>query len=374
MELQMCAPCLFGLEGPLRNELKHLAMRGVRGENGRVFFSGTEDDMARANIQCRFAERILIEMGRFRAETFDQLFEGVRAIRWEDIVPVDGALPVKGYALDSRLMSVPDCQRIIKKAVSVRLGSVYHIGQLPESGAVYRIQFSIMGDEAVIYLDTTGVGLHKRGYRPAQVTAPLRETLAAALVDLAGYRGKDDFCDPFCGSGTVAIEAALAAKRQAPGLKRHFAAERWNVFNRAIWTRAREDAIAGEFHRDYNIFASDIDPNAVQLARENAARAGVADIIHFSVADARKFSRQTDGGTLVANPPYGERLLSASEAEALMRDFGGAIRGLRNWDFNILTSDRDIERFIGMRAQKTRRLYNGTIQCGYYMFRQRAKR
>ena len=207
MRLTLCAPCLFGLEGPLGNELRHMDMENVAPENGRVYFTGAESAVARANIRSRFAERVLIVLGRFPAHSFDELFEGVRALPWEDFIPSDGAFPVKGWALESALHSVPDCQKIVKKAVVERLRSVYGLSWFSEEGEIFPIQFAIMKNEAALYIDTSGTGLHKRGYRPAQVAAPLRETLAAAIVDIARYRGRGDFCDPFCGSGTIAIEA-----------------------------------------------------------------------------------------------------------------------------------------------------------------------
>ena len=368
MEYKLCSPCLFGLEGPLGNELRHMGMGQVKGENGRVNFVGSEQDIARANIRSRFAERVLIEVGRGRAETFDQLFELTRAMPWEQFISRDGAYPVKGYSLNSQLHSVPDCQKIIKKSVSTRLGRVYRENWLPENGNLYQIQFAIMHDEAVLYLDTSGTGLHKRGYRPAQVAAPLRETLAAALVDIAGYRGRGDFCDPFCGSGTIAIEAALAAKGRAPGLGRSFSAQYWKWFPKEAWDKAREEAKAREFDRKYHIFASDIDPRAVEIAKQNAKRAGVDGIISFSVADAAAFERQTQRGIIVSNPPYGERMMEKLEAQDLIRRFGRAMEKLDNWDVYLISSDQELEKHYGRRSEKTRKLYNGMIKCGYYMF------
>lgn len=369
MLFKMCAPCLFGLEGPLSNELRHFGFSDVCAENGRVAFSGSEADIAAANIRSRFAERILIELGRFNVQSFDDLFEGVKAIDWERFIPKSGAFPVKGYSLDSTLHSVPDCQKIIKKAVSVRLGSRYGVSWLSEDGELYQIQFSIMKDECVIYLDTTGTGLHKRGYRPANVLAPLRETLAAALVDIAGYRGRGDFCDPFCGSGTIAIEAALAAKGRAPGLLRHFSAERWEWLPQRLWLESRDSARAREFSRDYSIFASDIDDKAVEISKANARRAGVDNMIKFTRADAQSFSRTTSGGVIVTNPPYGERMMERREAQRLISGFGTAMSRLDNWQVNIISSDEELERYYGRRAAKTRKLYNGMIKCGYYMFK-----
>lgn len=367
--LELCAPCLFGLEGPLGNELRHMGMQNVRPENGRVRFSGTEADIARANLRSRFGERILIELGRFPADTFDRLFEGVKALPWEQFIPKNGAFPVKGYSLESKLHSVPDCQKIVKKAVVERLKQRYRVNWFAEDGATYQIQFALMHDTAVLYLDTTGVGLHKRGYRPAHVAAPLRETLAAAMVDIAGYRGRGDFCDPFCGSGTIAIEAALAAKNRAPGLLRTFSAQQWDCLDPAIWTSAREEAQAKEFSGDYHIFASDIDPHAVAIARENARRAGMEGLISFSVADAAQFDRVADRGVIVTNPPYGERLMEKREAEALYRAFGAAYAKMEHWQLYLLSSHTEFERAFGRPADKKRKLYNGMIKCDLFQFR-----
>ena len=368
MELTLCAPCLFGLEGPLGNELRHMNMQNVAPENGRVYFTGDENAVARANICSRFAERVLLVLGRFPARTFDELFEGVRALPWENFIPSNGAFPVKGWALESALHSVPDCQKIVKKAVVERLKSVYGISWFSENGEQYPIQFAIMKDEAVLYIDTSGTGLHKRGYRPAQVAAPLRETLAAAIVDIARYRGRGDFCDPFCGSGTIAIEAALAALNRAPGGNREFAAEKWQCLRRGIWNEERTAAKNREYSGDYHIFASDIDPRAVALARENARRAGVEKYIEFSVADARDFSRATENGTLCTNPPYGERMLEKEAAAELMRAFGKTARKAENWKIYVISSLDNFENAYGKRADKRRRLYNGMIPCQLYMY------
>ena len=367
--LRLCAPCLFGLEGPLGNELRHMGMDSVAPENGRVLFETDEYGLARANIRSRFAERILLELDSFPARSFEELFEGVRALPFEDWLPRDAVFPVKGWSLESKLHSVPDCQSIIKKAAAVRMGRAYGLERMPETGELYQIQFSIMKDEARIYLDTTGTGLHKRGYRPAQVAAPLRETLAAALVDIAGYRGRGEFCDPFCGSGTIAIEAALAAKGRAPGLNRGFAAEKWRALPRNIWREEREAARAREFSGEYRIFGSDIDPKAVEISRANAERAGVADIVEFSVADAREFSRTTERGVIVTNPPYGERLMEKREAERLYTDFGKAFSRVKGWDLCLLSSHTEFERCFGALAGKRRRLYNGMIRCELYIYK-----
>ena len=367
-QFQFCVPCLFGVEGLVADELRRMNIREVRAEDGRVLFSGSLADCAAVNLSLRCGERVLMEIGSFPAKSFDALFEGTRALPWENILPRDAAFPVTGYSLDSALFSVPDCQRIIKKAVVERLKTRYHLDHFPESGAEYKIRFSLRKDSASLYLDTSGTALHKRGYRPAHTEAALRETLAAAMVKLARYRGKGDFCDPFCGSGTIAIEAALAALNRAPGLYRSFAAEDWAFFDPALWQQARAAAIAAEYSGEYRIFASDIDPRAIQIARDNAVRAGVDHLIEFSVADACNFSRQTERGVIVTNPPYGERLLDRKQAEELYQGFGAALSGLENWSLYVLSSHTEFERCFGRTADKKRKLYNGMIKCDLFMY------
>ena len=331
MTYKLCVPCLLGLEGPIADELRRLDMQNVASENGRVYFSGDSAAVAAANINLRIGERVLIEMGSFDAHTFDELFERTKALPWETLIPKDAAFPVKGYSLNSKLFSVSDCQAIIKKAIVERLKSVYHIGWFQETGALYQVQFSIMKDRVSMCVDTSGDGLHKRGYRPAHNAAPLKETMAAAMVKLSRYRGRDDFCDPFCGSGTIPIEAALIAKNRAPGLYRDFSAMKWQGFDKKIWDEARENARSREFNGNYNIVGSDIDPKALEIARENARRAGVDDVVRFELADAMEFDRKTERGVIVTNPPYGERIMEKAEAEALYKGFGEAYRKSENW-------------------------------------------
>ena len=268
-------PCLFGLEGLVGDEVRRLGLEDVQVENGRVLCRGTGADLPRLNLNLRCGERVLLRLAEFSARSFEALFQGAAAVPWEDFVPRDGQFPVKGHALDSQLHSVPDCQRIVKKAAAERLGRVYGLSRLPETGAKYQIQFAIMKDRCTLYLDTTGPGLHKRGYRAVGVEAPLRETLAAAMVILSRYRGKDPFRDPFCGSGTIAIEAALIAKNRAPGLERSFDAQKWRWLEGKYWLSAAGEAMDREFDGKYDIWGGDIDPKAVRNARENAVKAGV---------------------------------------------------------------------------------------------------
>lgn len=368
MNMTFCAPCHFGLEGIVANEMRRLNLHNVRAENGRVRFDGTEAELAKASVNLRCAERILIELGSFEAYTFDQLFEGVKALPLENYITKDAAFPVKGHCLGSKLFSVSDCQSIIKKAAVTRLSQTYGVDWFAETGETVRIQFSIMNDIATIYLDTSGDGLHKRGYRPAHVAAPLSETLAAAMVILSRYKGREDFCDPFCGSGTLAIEAALMAKNRAPGLKRSFAAENWSWVDKKLWKEAREEAVSKEYQGDYRIFASDLDPNAVEIAKSNAKLAGVDDVISFSQADATAFDRKTDRGLLVTNPPYGERIMEKREAEGLYAAFGRAYFASENWCLYLLSSHTEFERTFGRKADKKRKLYNGMIKCDLFMY------
>ena len=368
-KLTFAIPTLLGVEGLTADELRRMKMENVRAENGRVFCEGEPKDIPRLNLRLRTGERVLILLGSFPAATFEELFEGTRKLPWERFIPDGGAFPVKGFSLNSALHSVPACQSIVKKAVATRLGKVYHRQTLPETGALYQIQFSIMKDVASLMLDTSGPGLYKRGYRAVGVTAPLRETLAAALVLLSGYRGKDPFCDPFCGSGTIAIEAALIAKNRAPGLNRTFSAQKWSWLPSDTWVEAAGEAMDLEYDGTYDIWGGDIDPAAIQVAQGNAVKADVEDLVRFQVADARSFSRQEPYGRVVCNPPYGERLLEKQEAEVLYRDFGRAALGLpTGWKLHILSSHTEFERTFGKPADKKRKLYNGMIKCDLFQY------
>jgi putative N6-adenine-specific DNA methylase len=368
MQLTMNVPCLFGLEGLVADELRRLDMKNVRAQNGHVLFSGSEIDIARANINLRTGERVQIVIGTTKAINFDQLFEGIRAMPWENYIPIDGAFPVKGHALNSALHSIPDCQKIIKKAIVERLKTKYKTNWFKETGPRYQVQFSIMHDTAVLYIDTSGAGLHKRGYRPVGNAAPLRETLAAAMVKLARYRGRPEFCDPFRGSGTIPIEAALTAINRAPGLNRSFDAKKWLWLKDNIWTTAADEARDHEYHGNYSIWGGDVDPACTDIAQANAKRAGVSTLIRFETADAAKFTRSSAGGLIVTNPPYGQRVMEHAEAERIYRLFGRAVRLLDNWKVYILSSHTEFERTFGRIADKKRKLYNGMIKCDLYMY------
>lgn len=373
-EMEFTVPCLFGLEGMCGDELRRQNFENVRVENGRVLFSGDETALAKANLWLRTGERVLITLGSFPARSFEELFQGVYHLPLEDFIPKDGTFPVKGHCLNSQLMSVPDCQAIVKKAASRRLGEKYGLSWLPETGDKYQLQFSIMNDQVNLYLDTTGPGLHKRGYRAVGNEAPLRETLAAAMVQLTRYRGREFFWDPFCGSGTITIEAALIAKNRAPGLMRKFAAQSFPWIAPEIWDDLRREAKEKEFNGNYHILGSDNDPRCVSLSMANARKAGVADCIRFRDGDATKMSLPTDTGILVTNPPYGQRMLEQQSAQRLYAALGRHLKFANGWKKYIITSEPEFEHYFGKRANKKRKLYNGMIQCNYYMYTDNTRR
>ena len=367
--LNFAIPTLFGLEALAADELRRLGLDQVRAENGRVLCSGRPGDIPRMDLNLRTGERVLLVLGTFPAGDFDALFEGTRALAWEQFIPREGRFPVKGHCLNSALHSVPACQSIVKKAMVERLKSRYGLEQFPETGVKYQVRFSIFKDQVVIGLDSSGEGLYKRGYRAVGVEAPLRETLAAAMVLLSRYRGRDPFCDPFCGSGTIPIEAALIAKNRAPGLDRSFDAQRWAFLSQRGWLHAAEEAMDKEFHGKYDIWGGDIDPRAIEIARSNAMKAGVEDCIRFEVADMRDFRRDSQYGQLVTNPPYGERLMDRAAAETLYRELGRVWQHLPDgWRTLVLSSHTEFERTFGRPADKKRKLYNGMLKCDLFMY------
>ena len=362
-------PCLFGLEGIIGDEVRHLGIEQVQVENGRVLCEGGARELAKLNLCLRCGERVLLKIGEARTASFDELYQAALALPWEDYIDREGQFPVKGYSLNSKLFALPNCQKNIKAAMAARLGQHYGVKQLPESGAMHQVRFALRNDVAEFYLDTSGAGLRKRGYRALSLEAPLRESLAAAMVLLSRYRGRDPFCDPFCGSGTIPIEAAMVALNRAPGMNRHFDAEQWAFLPQEIWRLAREEAKDREFHGKYEIWGGDIDPRAVALAKENARKAGVAEQIRFEVADAAKFHRDEPYGRVVTNPPYGERLMEKSEAEALYRAFGKAVKTLpEGWRVSVLSSHTEFERTFGREAERKRKLYNGMIKCDLFQY------
>ena len=367
-QLQFAVPCLFGLEGLAGEELRRMNIENVRVEDRRVLFTGDEAALAKANICLRTGERVMVVLAQFSAKSFEELFQGVYHTNLEDFIPKDGAFPVKGHCLNSQLMSVSDCQAIIKKAASRRLGETYGVSWLPETGIKFQLHFTILNDNVTLCLDTSGQGLHKRGYRAIGNDAPLHETLAAGMIQLTRYRGRDFVWDPFCGSGTIPIEAALIAKNRAPGLQRHFAAEEYPWIAKEIWEQARTEAKDREFKGEYRILGSDNDPKCVSLAMANARKAGVADCITFKDGDATKMSLPTDTGVLICNPPYGERMMEQHSAQRLYTALGKHLKFADGWKKYIITSEPEFEHYFGRRADKKRKFYNGKIKCDYYMF------
>ena len=367
-KFEFAVPTLFGLEGLAGDELRRMNMENVRVEDRLVFFSGDETALAKANICLRTGERIMIVLAQFQARSFEELFQGVYRTNLEDFIPKDGQFPVKGHCLNSQLMSVSDCQAIIKKAASRRLGEKYGVSWLPETGVKFQLHFTILNDRVTLSLDTSGPGLHKRGYRAVGNDAPLHETLAAGMIQLTRYRGREYFWDPFCGSGTIPIEAALIAKNRAPGLNRTFAAQEYPWMPQEIWEQVKTEARDKEFHGKYQIVGSDSDPACVSLSFANARKAGVSDCVTFQDGDATKMSLPTNEGILVCNPPYGERMMEQHSAQRLYTALGKHLRYADGWKKYVITSEPEFEHYFGRRADKKRKFYNGKIKCDYYMF------
>ncbi len=369
MNIDFVIPCLLGIESLIAGELKEMGAENVVSENGRVLFSGDENLLARVNIRSRFAERVQILVGSFEARTFEELFQGVKALEWERWIGKTDAFPVKGYSINSTLFSTRDIQAITKKAVVERLGAKYGVEWFDETGPVHQIQFAINKDVVSMLIDTSGAGLHKRGYRTDANGAPIKETLAAALCSISHLKPYHKFYDPLCGSGTILIEGALMAKNVAPGINRNFAAERFDVIDRNVWKDEREAARALErIPNDFEAFGSDIDPQSIEIAKANAQRAGVDNLIEFNVADVKVFSPSTERGTLICNPPYGERMLDITECEVLYKTMGEAFEKKRGWSYTIISPDEEFETAFGRKADKRRKLYNGMIKCQAYMY------
>ena len=369
MTLTLIATCLFGLEKQLGEEIEALGYKKIETIDGRVTFLADERGVARCNINLRLAERIYIQLGKFRASNFAELFDGVKAIEWERWLGKEDAFPVKGHSIKSKLFSVPDCQKIIKKAIVQRLEEEYGLSWFSEEGVKYSVEFFILKDTATVMIETSGTPLHKRGYRTEANAAPLRETLAAALVLTSRPRENVLLWDPFAGSGTIAIEAALIMADIAPGLNRRFSGEAFPQIPVSIWAEERNAARARIKKTEFTAYASDIDENCIKIAEANAKRAGVSDIVHVFKYDARKL-RKPEGvrGSIVTNPPYGERLMTPAEAEALYREIGETFRSLSPWQIYVLSSATNFERLYGKRADKVKKLYNGMIPCFLYQY------
>ncbi len=366
--LQFIVPCLFGLEGLAGDELRRMDLENVKVEDRRVLFTGSVRDMAKANICLRTGERVMLVLAQFPAKSFEELFQGVYHANLEDFIPMDGQFPVKGHCLNSQLMSVSDCQAIIKKAASRRLGEKYGVSWLPETGVKFQLHFTILNDQVTLSLDTSGAGLHKRGYRAVSNDAPLHETLAAGMIQLTRFRGREFFWAPFCGSGTIPIGAPAIAKNRAPGLNRQFAAQVYPWVDTGVWESVKEEARSKEFSGKYRILGSDSDPACVSLSFANARKAGVADCVDFKDGDATKLSLPAEEGILVSNPPYGQRMLEQQSAQRLYAALGRHLKFANGWKKYFITSEPEFEHYFGRRSDKKRKFYNGKIKCDYYMF------
>ena len=370
MKLKLVATCLFGLERLLGEEIDALGLKRVETIDGRVLFEGEEKDIPRVNINLRLAERVFIVLGRFHAESFSELFDGTYSLPWHEWIGKTDEFPVTGHSIKSRLTSIPDCQSIVKKAIVNRLSAEYGISWFEETGVKYKIEFFILKDEAMLLIDTSGTALHKRGYRPDAGAAPLRETLAAAIVLTARPREDVLLWDPFCGSGTIAIESAMAVRKIAPGLNRDFSSEKYPRITEKMWLDARDEARSFEIKdSQYEVWASDIDEDILDIAYENALRAGVEENIRIFQADARKIEKPSDRrGSIICNPPYGERMGEMREIEQLYRDIGKSFKTFEPWHIYVITSCEYFEKLYGMRADKVKKLYNGMLPCNLYQF------
>ena len=367
--MRFCVPCLFGVEGLVAQELRDMELDQVQAENGRVLFSGGWEAMVRANLNSRFGERVLLLLGEFTARSFEELFQGVKSLPWEDFLGKEDQFPVTGSCLSSQLHSVPDCQAIVKKAVVERLKAKYRFSWFPETGSLHRIRFRILKDRVTLLVDTSGEGLHKRGYRAQSNQAPIKETLAASLCQLSRLRSDGRLIDPFCGSGTLLVEGALLAQRIAPGLHRSFTAQTWDSVPQTLWQQERERAHSLERRdRGFSAQGFDVDPASVALTLQNARKAGVEDVVSAQVRDIRDFSQEGTYGCVICNPPYGERMEEKERLPQLYREFGESFRGLDSWSAYMITSYDEAERYFGRKADKNRKIYNGMLRTYFYQF------
>lgn len=365
----LIAPTLFGIEGIAADEFRRMGFENVTSQNGRVLLEGNGNMLARANICSRFAERILINVGVFSATSFTELFDGVKKLEWERYIGKENAFPVTGSSINSVLYSIPDCQSIIKKAIVDRLSSKYKISWFEETGAELRIRFTIIKDEVTLMIDTSGEGLHKRGYRKHSNDAPLKETLAAAMCDLARIYPDTKLYDPFCGSGTILIESALMATKRAPGLNRYFAAERFDFLAPNVWRLERTRAQDNIIHNvDFKAVGFDIDESCVELTLANAKKAGVEKYVKASIGDVKNFKTPDERLLVITNPPYGERLLDVKAAEELYKIMGERFDEKAGKKYFVISPHDEFEKIFGRPADKRRKLYNGMIKCQLFMY------
>jgi putative N6-adenine-specific DNA methylase len=364
----LIATCTFGIESIVAQELRDLGHKDLDVQNGKISFIGDEKAIAQTNIWLRTADRVFIKLSEFKAIDFEALFHGTTEINWPEIIPIDGRMHVVGKSVKSKLFSVPDCQAIVKKAVVQAMQKRYRKQWFEETGSNYTIEVSLLNDIATISIDTSGQGLHKRGYRTDTGEAPLRENLSAAMILLSRWDNSRRFADPLCGSGTIAIEAALIGKNIAPGLNRKFISEQWHIIPKEIWDIERETAKAKINNIDFQILASDIDANVLIKAKENAKHAGVAKYIEFKTMDIENFISNEEYGCIVCNPPYGERIGDIKNSEKLYKKMGQIFEKLNKWSFFILSPNENFQKLFGKSATKNRKLYNGNIKCHLYEY------
>ncbi|MCM3743056.1 class I SAM-dependent RNA methyltransferase [Sporosarcina luteola] len=366
---KLVATSAMGLESIVADEVKELGFH-TQTENGKIYFEGDETAIAKANMWLRVADRVRIIVGEFTATTFDDLFEQTKSLPWEQYLPVDAKFPVAGKSVKSTLYSTPDCQAIVKKAIVERLKTAYNrVGFLDETGPLFKLEVSILKDKVTLTIDSSGAGLHKRGYRVGQGDAPLKETMAAALVKLTRWNPDRPFVDPFCGSGTIAIEAAMIGQKIAPGYNRDFSSEEWPWMDQAIWDRVREEAEdVAKYDQPLDITGFDVDPRMIKVAQQNAVEAGFMDMIRFEQRDVKDLTVEGLNGVLVGNPPYGERLGEIEEAEELAQILGHIMDRYPSWSVYMLSSLENFETMYGKKATKKRKLFNGFIRTDFYQY------
>lgn len=368
--VKLLATAAMGLESVVANEVRALGYNDVTVDNGKVIFEADVSAIPRCNLWLRSADRVKVIVGEFEAKTFDQLFEATKALDWHNYIPEDGNFPVIGKSVKSTLYSVSDCQRIVKKSVAEKLKLKYGVAtNMPETGAMYRIEVALLKDKVTLTLDSSGQGLHKRGYRIGQGEAPLKETLAASLVQLTNWRPEYPLVDLFCGSGTILIEAVLIGQNIAPGFNREFASENWQFVDQKLWSSAFDEAEQlANYDQKLEITGTDIDPKMIQIAKQNATEAGLADLIEWKQMAAQDFYPKKNNGYLISNPPYGERLSDNQEVEQIYRTLGQTMKHNTSWSNYILTSNEDFEKLYGKKATKKRKLFNGFIKVDYYQY------
>lgn len=369
MDFELIATATFGLESVVAEEVKKLGYEGVKIENGKVTYRADALGICRSNLWLRTADRVRLKVGEFHVETFDSLFEQTKALPWEQYLPINANFPVDGKSIKSKLFSISDCQALVKKAIVERLKTKYQVNWFEETGPRYTIEVALLNDIATLTVDTSGPGLHKRGYRVNAVEAPIKETLAAALIYLSKWYPDTPLIDPFCGSGTIPIEAALMGTNRAPGLNRQFASEQWPLIQQHLWHQARQETIdLVQLNQQIEILGSDLNPQAVNAAKHNAAAAGVGCNTHFQVQPVKMLSSKREYGKIICNPPYGERLGEREQVERLYQDMGGVFSKMDTWSYYVITSHPGFERFFGRPASKKRKLYNGDIKVDYYQY------